>query len=88
MVPLLGAIAEGHCPSTLITPKLFFAIWGLCWYNFSLSTSSTLVLFQFFVFRSCTFILLYFSLILFFFDPTFPVIYCSLTVLFFNSSGS
>ena len=33
-----GAIAGCHCrgafSSTLITPKLFFAIWGLCWYNF------------------------------------------------------
>ena len=24
----------GHFSSTLTTPKLFFAIWGLCWYNF------------------------------------------------------
>ena len=24
----------GHFSSTLITPKLVFAIWGLCWYNF------------------------------------------------------
>ena len=24
----------GHLSSTLITPKLVFAIWGLCWYNF------------------------------------------------------
>ena len=38
-----GAIAGCHCSvlwlgghfsSTLITPKLVFAIWGLCWYNF------------------------------------------------------
>ena len=38
-----GAIAGCHCSvlwlgghfsSTLTTPKLVFAIWGLCWYNF------------------------------------------------------
>ena len=35
VVPLLGAIAGRHFSSTLISPKLFFAIWGLCGYNFS-----------------------------------------------------
>ena len=38
VVPLHGAIVVcygwgGHFFFTLITQKLFFAIWGLCWYN-------------------------------------------------------
>ena len=43
VVPFLGAIAGFHCSvlwlggdffSTLITQKLVFAIWGLCWHFF------------------------------------------------------
>ena len=38
-VPLQGAMVVcyewgGHFFFTLITQKLFFAIWGLCWCNF------------------------------------------------------
>ena len=33
VVPLQGAVVVCFFPSILMTPKLFFVIWGLCWYN-------------------------------------------------------
>ena len=43
-VPLQGAIVvcygwRGHFFFTLITQKVVFAIWGLCWYHFSFDPS-------------------------------------------------